>query len=89
MCKTHLPDPPGFEGMKATRSCSEAGAWYCVVVGLESCREATGEGPLAVEMAGGIWNHPAAASQKGTQHEPMRQAVSEDKNQQSETNQVF
>lgn len=30
-------------------------------------------------MAGGIWNHPAAASQKGTQHEPMRQAVSEDK----------
>lgn len=32
-----------------------------------------------MEMAGGIWNHPAAASQKGTQHEPMRQAVAEDR----------
>lgn len=30
-------------------------------------------------MAGEIWNHPAPASQKGTQHEPMRQAVSEDR----------
>lgn len=40
-------------------------------------------------MAGGIWNHPAAASQKGTQHEPMRQAVSEDRTSEAELTKSF
>lgn len=42
-----------------------------------------------MEMAGGIWSHPAAASQKGTQHEPMRQAVSEDGTSQVELTKSF
>lgn len=42
-----------------------------------------------MEMAGGIWSHPAAASQKETQHEPMRQAVSEDRTSQVELTKSF